>query len=266
MVDLGLPSGTLWATRDIDLTKASKFADTPFVYEKSFFSWGNIDGHNPTSESSFNGSYDWGGVNAKAPYYEGQVYGSTPGSELMRSITPDSGYDAARENLGAPWRMPTVLEYEELIDNVIFIDADGNEIPDTYSDKLVTVNGVRGLYLQSKVNGNRLFLACSGFGYIREGWSQRGVLGHYWSSTYIGATSARNLSFSTELVNPLGSNDRHDGMALRPVQSGPSRLSASELQAYQQRLQLNAQLAASQLDDNIGTVQPMPVTPIDAQL
>lgn len=66
LVDMGLPSGVKWASRDIDLTKPGGFCETPFIYEKSFFSWGNIDGHNPISNSAF--SYDWGGVNGAEPW------------------------------------------------------------------------------------------------------------------------------------------------------------------------------------------------------
>ena len=65
VVDMGLPSGTKWASRDIDLTKPGGFCETPFTYEKSFFSWGNIDGHNPISTSAFD--YNWGGANAQEP-------------------------------------------------------------------------------------------------------------------------------------------------------------------------------------------------------
>ena len=66
---MGLPSsGVKWANRDIDLTKPGGFCETPFVYEKSFFSWGNIDGHNPSSVSAF--AYNWGGVNQAEPWYD----------------------------------------------------------------------------------------------------------------------------------------------------------------------------------------------------
>jgi hypothetical protein len=62
IVDMGLPSGTLWASRNIDVTQPDGFAASPFQCDCSFFSWGNIDGHNPTSNSSFS-PYNWGGVN-----------------------------------------------------------------------------------------------------------------------------------------------------------------------------------------------------------
>lgn len=215
LVDMGLPSGTKWAARDIDLTKPGGFCDTPFTYMKSFFSWGNIDGHNPISNSAF--SYNWGSVNAAEPWYEGQPYGSTPGNTLTGNIAVGEDFDAARANLGAPWRMPTNAEFAELFANIIYIDANGDEVDTTKTDKRVTVNGVLGLYIQSKLNSARMFFSCSGYGYGRS-WSDRGSYGNYWSSTWSSARSARGLFFYSGGVNPQYNSNRCNGFAVRPVQ------------------------------------------------
>ena len=126
-------------------------------------------------------------------------------------------FDAARANLGAPWRMPTNTEFGELFANIIYIDANGDEVDTTKTDKRVSVNGVMGLYIQSKINGARLFFSCSGYGYGRS-WSLRGSYGYYWSSTWLSARSARYLSFLSGGVSPQGSSGRYVGFALRPVQ------------------------------------------------
>ena len=215
LVDMGLPSGVKWASRDIDLTKPGGFCETPFIYEKSFFSWGNIDGHNPSSVSAF--AYNWGGVNQAEPWYDGQVYGSTPGNTLTGNIAVGDDFDAARANLGAPWRMPTNAEFAELFANIRYINADGTEVDTTKTDKLVNVNGVMGLYLESRINGARLFFSCSGYG-IGRSWGSRGSFGVYWSSTWHSARNARRLSFSSGGVTPQYVSIRYDGFALRPVQ------------------------------------------------
>ena len=215
LVDMGLPSGVKWAARDIDLTKPGGFCETPFVYEKSFFSWGNIDGHNPSSVSAF--AYNWGGVNGQEPYYEGQVYGNTPGNTLTGNIAVGEDFDAARANLGAPWRMPTSAEYAELFANIKYINADGTEVDTTKTDKRVTVNGVLGLYLESTINGARLFFSCSGYG-NGSSWDRRGSNGSYWSSSFRSARYARYLSFGSGGVDPQHNNNRYYGFALRPVQ------------------------------------------------
>ena len=215
VVDMGLPSGVKWAARDIDLTKPGGFCETPFTYMKSFFSWGNIDGHNPSSVSAFD--YNWGGVNQAEPWYDGQPYGSTPGNTLTGNIAVGEDFDAARANLGAPWRMPTSEEFAELFANIKYINADGTEVDTSKADKRVYVNGVRGLYVESTINGARLFFSCSGSGSGRS-WYDRGSGGYYWSSTFRSARYARSLVFGSGGVTPQDYSSRCYGVALRPVQ------------------------------------------------
>lgn len=217
VVDMGLASGVKWAARDLDLTKPGGFCDTPFTYNKSFFSWGNIDGHNPVS-NSFAGVYNWGGVNAAEPWYDGQVYGNTKGNTLAGDIPVGEEFDAARANLGEPWRMPTSAEFAELFAGSIYIDADGVEIPAATTDKRVTVNGVLGFYLQSKTNGNRLFFSASGYG-AGSSWNRRGSNGYYWSASFYSARNARYLYFDSGGVYPQSYNIRSYGFAVRAVQN-----------------------------------------------
>ena len=220
-VDMG--SGILWGKCDIDVTKSNKMCDTPFTYQKSFFSWGNIEGHNPVN-NTFANVYNWGSVNAQEPWYEGQPYGETPGAALSGDIAPDSGYDAARENLGDTKRMPTNAEYGTLFNNIDYITEDGEivtaatSIAKTAADKRVYVNGIAGLYLRSKINGKRLFFACSGYG-AGTSWFYRGSLGLYWSSSFGSARLARGLYFDSGGVYPQLNNNRYNGFAVRPVQN-----------------------------------------------
>lgn len=213
---MGLPSGVLWAPCNIDVSRPNGFAKSPFQYDCSFFSWGNVDGHNPTGPASFS-PWDWGGANAESPWYEGQVYGDTPGSTLTSNIPVNGEFDAAMANLGAPWRIPTREDFVELFENVIFINADGSEIDVEVPNKCVTVNGVVGLYLQSKINGARLFLSCSGYG-VGSSRNNRGVYGNYWSSSYYSARFAWFLRFNYAGVSPQTYNSgRFYGYAVRPV-------------------------------------------------
>lgn len=224
-VDMGLPSGLLWATRNIDVTQKNGFAESPFQYDSSFFSWGNVNGHNPSSPYSF-APWSWGGINVQEPWYEGQVYGDTPGNTLSTNIPVGEKYDAARANLGAPWRMPTSAEFTELFANIKYINADGTEVDTTKTDKRVTVNGVMGLYLESRINGARLFFSCSGGG-NGPSWFSRGSGGNYWSSTLYSARYARNLNFYSGGVNPQYYNNRYFGFAVRPVRE-PSKRKKSD--------------------------------------
>jgi hypothetical protein len=113
--------------------------------------------------------------------------------------------------------MPTNTEFGELFANIRYINADGTEVDTTKTDKRVNVNGVMGLYLESRINGARLFFSCSGYGYGRS-WYIRGSYGYYWSSTFSSARSARYLFFYSGGVFPQYIDSRYYGFALRPVQ------------------------------------------------
>ena len=213
-VDMGLPSGVKWAKSNIDVTQPNGFAASPFQYECSFVSWGNIEMFNPKDSSSFD--HNWGGVNAEEPWYDGQVYGSTPGNALTANMAPSQ--DAARANLGAPWRMPTTAEFAELFANIDYVQADGTTVIDAATtDKRVTVNGVVGLYLKSKINGSLLFFPCSGDG-IGSSWDNCGGNGFYWSASFYSARFARRLYFGSGGVGPQYNDYRCSGFAVRAVQ------------------------------------------------
>ena len=78
-VDMGLPSGTLWADRNIGAKSPEDFG--------LYFSWGNIEGH------------------VMGSGYDFDDYNETKGHELDGDI--DIEHDAARFNMGEPWQMPT---------------------------------------------------------------------------------------------------------------------------------------------------------------
>ncbi|MCR5818692.1 MAG: hypothetical protein K6F89_06315 [Prevotella sp.] len=207
-VDMGLPSGLLWAKKNIDLTQDNHFAASEYQYECSFFSWGNTQGHNPNAQNTFADVYDWGTAN-DGPY------ASTPGAALTGNISPS--FDAARVNLGTPWRMPNTNEYKELFDNIDYIDSGGATIDSTTADKRTTVDGIVGLRIKSKLNGNILFFPASGGG-SGTSWNSRGSYGLYWASSLYSATNGRLLIFYSGGVNPQYCNIRFDGFAVRPVQ------------------------------------------------
>lgn len=214
-VDMGLPSGLLWATRNIDVTQKNGFAASPFQYECSFFSWGNIDGHNPTTPSSFS-PYTWGGVNAQAPYYEGQVYGNTPGSTLTTDIPVNEKYDAAYHLLGGNWRMPSDEDMQELISNCDFIDSNGQIIDSSNPDKRTLINGVFGIYLRSKINAKTIFISCSGFGQNTALYNQA-TYGYIWYKDIQNDKNAFALYVLSSNLIIASAFPRNRGIPIRPV-------------------------------------------------
>ena len=211
-VDMGLPSGNRWAVSNLDATGPYFFQESPFQYECSFFSWGNVTPHNPISRTEFD--YDFGNVNSSAPYYEGQPYGDTPGSLLTGDVPLN--LDAARKLLGGPWHTPASPDYVELFANTIYINADGSEVDITKADKRVSVNGVMGVYLESKINGARLFFPCSGVG-LGSSLNNRERFGGYWSTTWVSDRYARHMNFYSGVVNPQTNDYRCRGFAIRPL-------------------------------------------------
>ena len=85
-VDLGLPSGRLWATCNVG-------ANAPEEYG-NYYAWGETETKN---------SYD--ASNSK-------TYGK---SNVPSDISGNHAYDAALKNWGGSWRMPTWEEFKELL-------------------------------------------------------------------------------------------------------------------------------------------------------
>lgn len=211
---MGLPSGLLWAPMNMDAQQERGFAESPFLYDCSFVSWGNVEPHSPNRDNA-HFDYNWGGVNQQEPWYDGQVYGSTLGSELMTNL--DIAHDVAHLICGEKWRMPSDTEFKELVDYCDFVQADGTTVIDAgTTDKRVTVNGVVGIYLKSKINGNLLFFTCSGLGQGTS-WNGRGSYGSYWSASFRSDRYAYGLYFGGAGVIPQENDNRYYGFAVRPV-------------------------------------------------
>lgn len=196
----------------MDITQANGFAVSEFQLGCSYVSWGNIEMHNPVDESTFD--YDWGTSNGQAPWYEGQPYGETPGCEIQTNIGLSD--DVARVICGSPWRLPRSSDFSELFTYVDFLDGNGQVIDPSVTNKIATIDGVSGLYLRSKINGERLFLPCCGGG----GDTRLGNLnaaGLYWSSTWVNAQTAHIMLFSDSTVVPYRISNRCNGYPVRPV-------------------------------------------------
>jgi hypothetical protein len=155
-----------------------------------YFSWGNVTGHTGTD------GYDFGTSN-DGPYAQ------TPGAALTGNIPTNGTYDAARHNMGAPCRMPTVGEFQEL----------NNNCDSEWTDE----DGVTGRRFTSRINGNSIFFPASGYR-KGTGLNNRGSSGYYWSASLDSQASGYRLGFNASGVNPAGSDDRFTGFSVRAVQ------------------------------------------------
>ena len=104
-VDLGLPSGLLWATCNVG-------ADNPEDYG-DYFAWGETqpkDTYNWSTYQYCNGSY-----NTLTKYCSNSSFGYNGFTDDLTTLLPED--DAATANWGSHWRMPTEEEWQELYRN-----------------------------------------------------------------------------------------------------------------------------------------------------
>ena len=190
-VDLGLPSGTLWATMNVGAKTETDYGD--------YFMWGSTT---PNTNTPCN----W----ANAPFNNGandydEEYFTTHKSEWLDNngnLKPE--FDAARAIMGGDWRIPTMNEFQELIDYT--------------TNEWTTINGVSGRKFTAS-NGNSIFIPAPGRR-LGSSFEFRGINGYFWSSFL----STGNLELSMTLFfnsKPgyiyMGGGRRYYGLVVRGV-------------------------------------------------
>ena len=194
-VDLGLPSGLLWATCNVGATSPEEYG--------GYFAWG---------ETSTKSEYNWTNLkyrtsgdsyeNVKfSKYVATSKYGPVDNKTQLEMMD-----DAARQNWGGSWRMPTKKEWQELKDNCTW----------TWTSQ----GGHNGYKVTSKNNGRSLFLPAAG---NRDGSSLyvAGEWGYYWSSSLSSSLSydAYYCLFYSSGILPADWSRRCYGRSVRPVSS-----------------------------------------------
>ncbi|MBR1787882.1 MAG: hypothetical protein IJ762_01640 [Bacteroidaceae bacterium] len=195
-VDLGLPSGTLWATCNIG-------ADSPEDYG-DYFAWGETTGYNSGKTNFAWSTYKYcnGSPSTLTKYCTSSSFGTVDNkAELELSD------DAAYVNWGSNWRMPSDAQFTELINS-------------SYTTTTwTTQNGKYGRKITSKSNGNSIFLPAAGY---RNDTSlyRAGSYGNYWSRTLYtsGPNYAHYLFFISSNIH-TGNGSRYYGRSVRPVRA-----------------------------------------------
>ncbi|MGN0186454.1 MAG: hypothetical protein ACI392_01740 [Paludibacteraceae bacterium] len=191
-VDLGLPSGTKWATCNVGATKPEEYGN--------YYAWG---------ETTPKDYYDWSTYKYGSDYDEltkyctDSDYDKDGFADYKTILDPED--DAARANWGGAWRMPTDAEWTELCENCVW------KWTDDYNG-----TGVAGRIVFGS-NGNSIFLPAAG---CRDDDDLYGAgdCGYYWSSSLYtdGPNGAWGVYFDSDYV--LGYNDgRYYGQSVRPV-------------------------------------------------
>ena len=191
-VDLGLPSGTLWATCNVGATTSEDYGD--------YFAWGETQQKTTYNWSTY--KYANGYSDQLTKYCSQSIYGYNGFTDNLTVLLPVD--DAATANWGNGWCMPTADQWRELRDNT--------------SIAWTTQNGVNGRLFTAS-NGNSLFLPAAGCRWDDE-LDVVGSDGYYWSSTlytdYPG--NAWNFSFYSDNYD-MNDSGRRLGRSVRPVRS-----------------------------------------------
>ncbi|MBR5631011.1 MAG: hypothetical protein IKW82_05140 [Bacteroidales bacterium] len=187
-VDLGLPSGTLWATCNVG-------ANTPEGCG-TYFAWG---------ETCPKRIYDWstykycnnGDYMQLTKYCHKSSYGFNGFTDDVTQLEPSD--DAATMNWGDDWCIPTFDQWRELyVNNTVIIDT--------------TLNGVNGKFFAAS-NGNSIFLPATGVFCLNSINYGDSYCGNYWSSSLNGFSPTGAMGFWEQ------SFSREWGLTIRPVRS-----------------------------------------------
>ena len=131
-VDLGLPSGNLWAKCNLGASSPEAYGD--------YYAWGEVE---PKQEYTYP-NHKW--------YKEGAPsLGFTKYNNEDGKLTLEDEDDAVIQKLGNGWRTPTLADFRELTNQKLT------------TIKKTTLNGVAGYQITSKKNGKSVFIPCAGF-------------------------------------------------------------------------------------------------------
>lgn len=173
-VDLGL--SVCWADQNI------KSKDDPS--KDAYFSWGSIAEQSTYSRDSYQ--------------YQGENI-----STMDEEILPEDK-DAAVQLWGGTWRMPTIDEMSELVNNCTWTKTSSN--------------GVEG-YRVTGPNGNSIFLPIDGYKSLSQLYSGDG---RYWTSTDYSKGSVKDEAYAmffTDTQQFISSFTRAYGLPIRPVRA-----------------------------------------------
>ena len=191
-VDLGLPSGTLWATMNVGASKPSDCG--------LYFQWGDTQGYTAEQVGIGEGQKKFAEDESDYKFgaYPNYSKYTTPG------VTLGLEDDAAHINMGGDWHMPSPTQIQELLDNT--------------TNTWTTQDGVNGRLFTSKKDGTKsIFIPAAGSvwdGSVQDSGGDGGV----WSSM-LGTDDVdfgQGLGFLSDSAY-LGDDSRCCGFSVRGV-------------------------------------------------
>ncbi len=215
-VDLGLESGTLWATCNLGATAPWKYGD--------YYAWGETQTKDNYSWDTYKYCED-GDYEKITKYCHNAEFGNNGFTDALTTLEPAD--DAATAVLGAGWAMPTNADWEELESQCYWVW--------TFNYNLQSVSGY--IVYKAKSAGDKgtkvfsdgtpsasysladahIFLPAAG---CRDGSKLKLAdhQGYFWSSTIDDYPSrAKYCDFSTLFVVSSNFGGRDDGCSVRPI-------------------------------------------------
>ena len=191
-IDLGLPSGTLWA-------KCNMGADTPEEYGY-YFAWGETLPRDTFSRSNYR--FCDASDEMLTKYCQIKTWTHNFITDTLTVLLPED--DAATFGWGSDWCIPTKEQWMELKENT--------------ESSWVTQNGVTG-YLFTASNGKTLFLPAAGHR-TENGLEEAGERGYYWSSELYSQHPIESYEYTFHKVfYGVGQDPRYYGECVRAVRS-----------------------------------------------
>ena len=189
-VDLGLPSGTMWATTNIGASDPEEVGD--------FYAWGETETKSEYSWATY--QYSDGSATSLNKYCSRANYGTVDG---LNTLEPDD--DAARVILGDEWSMPTKEQVEELT-NATYTTWEQTEL-----------NGVKGVRIKSRTTNASIFLPIGGF---RDNISisNGNSYGYFWTRNVHSSIDYTAWAFRYgDELDTENVKSRYLGLNIRPV-------------------------------------------------
>lgn len=182
-VDLGLPSGTLWATCNVGASSSTEYGD--------YFAWGETS----PKDEFYPDNYKWSEdeeCTTYTKYISDDAYGTVDNKTILESAD-----DAATANWGYAFRMPTITEFKELIENCTWTWNVANN----------------GYIVASKKDANSIFLPAAG----NVDLDEYNDLNVYWSASLNKTNSACVLCFISTSISTDSFYRGSSGCSVRAV-------------------------------------------------
>lgn len=213
-VDLGLESGTLWATRNLGANAPQDYGD--------YYAWGETEPKNNYIWETY--KYCKGSKETLTKYSNNAECGFNGYTDNLTTLLPED--DAATVVLGSDYSMPTAADWVELYNQCYWdYTSDYTEWDRynktsgfiVYKSKSADDKGWCYPSASYSLSDPHIFLPVAGWR-VDSSFYNYGVSGCYWSASLDedDPQVARGYSYF-ERMNPSGTGSRCSGFSVRPV-------------------------------------------------